>query len=325
MKSDAFDFKGLKKLGENIAFFRQQKGLTQQDFAKQLGTSQSAVARIEKGEQNLTAESLSKINKVLEKNVVQLANPMLNLRVDGGKKLSGSVTIRPSKNSSVCLLYASLLNKSKTTIKNLTVIEEVLRTLDVLKTLGVETNLKNNNCLVNPANLSSKAKNIDIKANNLLLLIGVLSNYFNKFTIPLNFTATNFTGTLNSHIYSLEQLGFKFKVLNNKLFVDCTKKHGGDVVMYESSDTATLNCVFAAVGISEKVTIKLASSNYQVTDCLNYLKLIGYGIKGISTTTISLSGGSLVSKPVAFNPITDPAESMFYISCGILTNSSINL
>lgn len=322
MRYDTFDFKGLKKLGENIAFFRQQKGLTQSDFAKLLGTSQSAVARIEKGDQNLTAESISKINRVLEKNVVELANPMLNLKVDGGKKLSGSVTVRSSKNSSVCLLYASLLNRQKTTIKNITVIEEVLRTIDVLKSLGVDVSVKNGDATISVFN-TSDFKDVQIKANNLLLLIGILSNYYNKFTIPVNFKATNFTGTLNSHLFSLEQLGFKFKVMGDRLTVDCTNKHGGEVTMYESSDTATINCIFASLGINDNVTLNLASSNYQVTDVLHFLKQLGAEIKGVSTTSLSITGGKKLQKQISFNPITDSSETMFYISCGILTNSSI--
>ena len=322
MKSNNFDFKGLKKLGESIAFFRQQKGLTQVEFAKLLQTSQSAIARIEKGDQNLTAETISKINRVLEKNVVKLANPMLNLKVEGGKKLNGSVTVRSSKNSSVCLLYASLLNRQKTNIKNITVIEEVLRTIDVLKSLGVDINIKKQNAYISPLPIKN-VKDIKIKANNLLLLIGVLSNFYGKFSIPVNFKATNFTGTLNSHLFSLEQLGFNFSIRQDRLMVDCTRKHGGEITMYESSDTATINCIFASVGIKEGVKINLASSNYQVSDVLQFLKHLGARVKGVGTTTLSINGGSKLQRVIEFNPITDPSESMFYISCGILTNSSI--
>ena len=56
-----------KQIGEFIKKLREHKGITQNDFAKMLSTSQSAVARMEKGEQNFTTELLNKISIVLEK------------------------------------------------------------------------------------------------------------------------------------------------------------------------------------------------------------------------------------------------------------------
>ena len=42
------------KIGQLIAQVRQQRGLTQTELAEQLKTSQSAVNRIEKGNQNIS-------------------------------------------------------------------------------------------------------------------------------------------------------------------------------------------------------------------------------------------------------------------------------
>ena len=60
------------KIGQLIYQIRQEKGLTQSEFAKRLGTSQSAVNRIEKGGQNLSMEMLGRISDVLNKQIVSL-------------------------------------------------------------------------------------------------------------------------------------------------------------------------------------------------------------------------------------------------------------
>jgi DNA-binding XRE family transcriptional regulator len=65
--------------------------MTQDDFAKALSTSQSAVARMEKGEQNFSTEILTKISDVLEHRIVSINNS-IDFQVNGGKKLSGSIT-----------------------------------------------------------------------------------------------------------------------------------------------------------------------------------------------------------------------------------------
>ena len=52
-----------KNLGEFIRNLREERGWTQNELAQDLQTSQSAVARMENGEQNLTTEHLNEIFK----------------------------------------------------------------------------------------------------------------------------------------------------------------------------------------------------------------------------------------------------------------------
>jgi UDP-N-acetylglucosamine 1-carboxyvinyltransferase len=56
-----------EQIGYLIAQIRQEKGLTQAEFARRLSTSQSAVNRIEHGHQNLSLETLGRISEVLNK------------------------------------------------------------------------------------------------------------------------------------------------------------------------------------------------------------------------------------------------------------------
>ena len=55
-----------QKIGLFIKKLRDERGLTQGEFAKSLKTSQSAVARIESGNQNVTIEQLMKMGDVLK-------------------------------------------------------------------------------------------------------------------------------------------------------------------------------------------------------------------------------------------------------------------
>ena len=57
--------------------------------------------------------------------------------VKGGKKLSGTVKTNFSKNGSVGLLCASLLNSGVTTLHGIARIEEVYRVIEILESIGV--------------------------------------------------------------------------------------------------------------------------------------------------------------------------------------------
>src|SRR3989344_253892 len=131
------DQKSTRKIGKFITDLREKKYLTQADLAKLLKTTQSAVARMEAGKQNLSADTLLRISKALNRQIISLPES-INFQIEGGRPLSGTVTTNSSKNGAVFLLCASLLNKGKTTLKNMPRIEEVNRIVEVLESIGVD-------------------------------------------------------------------------------------------------------------------------------------------------------------------------------------------
>ena len=128
----------MTRIGSLVRDARRHRGLTQQQLADRLGTSQSAVARIEQGGQNLTLELLGRLSAALESELISLGpTGPTHLRVAGGRPLRGSVVVKSSKNAAVALLCGALLNRGRTTLRNVARIVEVERILDVLRSIGV--------------------------------------------------------------------------------------------------------------------------------------------------------------------------------------------
>ena len=101
----------LKNVGSLIQENRQARGMTQSELAEALGTSQSAVNRIEKGGQNISLEMIARIGDVLSSEIVRInTSGKTNFRVTGGRKLRGNIEVKTSKNAAVALLCASLLD-----------------------------------------------------------------------------------------------------------------------------------------------------------------------------------------------------------------------
>lgn len=61
-----------KLLGQRIRKLREQRGWSQEEFAAICGHNRSYMGRIERGELNLTLESLHKVGKGLEMTVAAL-------------------------------------------------------------------------------------------------------------------------------------------------------------------------------------------------------------------------------------------------------------
>jgi UDP-N-acetylglucosamine 1-carboxyvinyltransferase len=261
--------KDQQKIGQFISEVRELKGFTQSDFAKALKTSQSAVARMEKGQQNLTTEMLAKISSVLNQEIITLTDKSINFKIEGGHKLSGKVSVNTSKNAAVALLCASLLNEGKTIFKNVPKIEEVYRVIEVLISLGVSVKWQGADVEIQPGKKLEISK-IDteaaIKTRSVLMLLGPLSHLLPAFNLPLAGGCKLGERTVRPHLFALEKLGVRIKTHHDHYEVTSTKLKPAEVVLYEMGDTVTENTLMAAAKINGVTTIKLASANYMVQD-----------------------------------------------------------
>jgi UDP-N-acetylglucosamine 1-carboxyvinyltransferase len=91
---------------------RKHRGLTQTQLADVLGTSQSAMHRIEAGGQNLSLDMVNRIAEALDSPSSPSAPGTATSAGRGGAKLNGSIACVPPKNAAVALLCASLLNRA---------------------------------------------------------------------------------------------------------------------------------------------------------------------------------------------------------------------
>lgn len=317
-----------KEIGQFIKSLRENQGFSQEEFARKLKTSQSAVARMEKGEQNFTTEMLSKISSVLNHRIISINNS-IDFEVNGGKKLSGSITTNFSKNGSVGLLCASLLNKSKTTLHGIARIEEVNRVIEVLTSIGVSVKWidKNSVLITPPKKLMLDKINIEsaIKTRSILMLIGPLIHLFSSFSIPHASGCKLGKRTISAHTYALEDLGVKIKTTNNSHDVSIKKLKPAEIVMYEAGDTACENILMASSKIKGITTISFASANYMVQEICFFLEKLGVKIEGIGTSTLTVHGISDIDTDIEYWNSEDPIESMMFISAAVVTDSELNI
>src|SRR3989344_3303361 len=233
-----------QKIGYFIKELREHRGMTQKQFAKMLNTSQSSIPRMEKGEQNFTTELLLKISNVLDHKIVSL-NESIDFEVNGGKKLSGTIKTNFSKNGSVGLLCASLVNKGMTTLHGIARIEEVFRVIEILESIGVTVKWLNQNTLTITPPEKFHLENINAesatKTRSVVMLIGPLIHKLSSFTLPHPHGCNLGKRTIAAHIFALEKLGVKIKTTAKNYEVSARKLKPANIVMYESGDTATEN------------------------------------------------------------------------------------
>lgn len=344
-----------EKIGHVVERLRTEKGWTQMQLAEAIGSSQSAVHRIEKGGQNISLELIRKLSQALGGQILSINDSVSqSYCIHGGKELHGEATINTSKNAAVALLCASLLNSGVTTLRHVARIEEVFRIIEVLESLGVKCRWINSNRdleITPPRKLDLEKINIEAarRTRSVLMFMGPLLHKFKKFRLPYAGGCTLGTRTIEPHLRALSTFGLKVDATNCSGFYEATvvpakptmkpkdeemprnidqvgpKFPPKRIVLIERGDTVTENALMAAALYPGETTIVGASSNYMVQDLCFFLEKLGVKVRGVGSTTLRVSGKATIDMDVEYSPAEDPIEAMSFIAVALVTQSNLTI
>ncbi len=323
----------LARIGQLIRDARQHRGWTQSQLAEALATSQSAVNRIERGNQNISLEMIARISEALDSEIVSLgySGPM-HLRVVGGRRLSGSIDVKTSKNACVALLCASLLNSGRTVLRRVARIEEVFRILEVLGSIGVRARWLNDAGdleIVPPAELDLAAIDADAarRTRSIIMFLGPLLHRTDAFRIPYAGGCDLGTRTVQPHMIALRRFGLEVTATEGVYLaaVDRSVTPDRPIVLTERGDTVTENALLAAARHEGVTVIRNASSNYMVQDLCFFLEHLGVRVEGVGSTTLTVHGVAEIDRDVDYCPSEDPVEAMSLLAAAVVTESELTV
>ncbi|MBQ6375386.1 UDP-N-acetylglucosamine 1-carboxyvinyltransferase [Candidatus Saccharibacteria bacterium] len=325
-------------IGETIEQMRLAKGWTQGELAEKVGSSQSAIHRIEKGSQNVSLEMIKKLSEALGSQILSINDSASqSYKIHGGKELHGEITVNTSKNAAVGLLCAALLNSGKTVLHRVARIEEVFRIIEVLESIGVKCHWQNRHRdleIISPRELKLDEMDIEAarKTRSIIMFLGPLLHRYSKFEIPYAGGCSLGTRTVEPHIQALKSFGLDVDAECKSGFYQVSvrqetlhKYTDRYIVLTERGDTVTENVLMAAALSPGRTTIVGASPNYMVQDMCFFLEKLGVKISGIGTTTLTVRGHAHINEDIEYYVSEDPIEAMSFIAAGIVTHSEITL
>ena len=339
-------------IGQVVERLRTERGWTQAELAEAIGSSQSAIHRVEKGAQNISLELVQKISQALGSQILSVNEATAqSYRIHGGRELHGEAVINTSKNAAVALLCASLLNAGTTRLKHLARIEEVFRIIEVLESIGVKCRWINENRdleIISTSELKLERINVEAarRTRSILMLMGPLLHRYRKFRLPYAGGCTLGTRTIEPHLRALAAFGLKVDATSNSGFYEATvetvrppkwqfKEAPIDqiespyppkrIVLIERGDTVTENTLMAAALYPGETTIVGASPNYMVQDLCFFLEKLGVKVRGVGTTTLRVQGRAVIDTEVEYAPAEDPIEAMSFMAAALVTKSELTI
>ena len=252
------------------------------------------------------------------------------LRINGGKKLNGSVKISGAKNAALPLIALSILSKNEVVIKNLPAVSDIHTLIQLLSNLGAKCEfLDANTAKIDPREVNSTKAIYDIvrKMRASILVLGPLLARFRHCEVSLPGGCAIGARPIDLHLSALEKMGAEVKIEQG--YVVCTAKKGlkGATINFDKiTVTGTENIIMAAALASGTTHIINAAKEPEVIAVCNALKNAGIDIEGIGTNEILIkgSGGELLSLD-EISIIPDRIEAGTYLCAGAITGSHITI
>lgn len=247
--------------------------------------------------------------------------------IEGGKRLSGEIEVRGSKNATTPILAATLLTKETCVISNLPLIEDVFRMLEILESLGATVEWRDKRTVavtardINPAKMDSeKVKQI----RSSILLLGSLSARFDAFSLYHPGGCVIGARPVGTHFDALAKLGVEIGSEGKCYRVNAAKRHPASFALREFSVTATENAMMLAAGMPGKTVIKIAATEPHVEDLGRFLIALGAKIAGLGTHTLTIEGTEKLHG-AEHTIIPDANEAATFLVLGVATGSPITV
>ena len=252
---------------------------------------------------------------------------MYKLEIIGGPELNGEVKISGSKNSSLPILFASILASGEVHINNTPHLSDVSTTLRLLMEMGSEFMLESDNSIViNSSSLKSLEAKYDLvkTMRASILALGPTLAKYGKAKVSLPGGCAIGSRPVNLHLKALEELGAKIEVKEGYIYAEAKELIGTKIYFDQRSVTATENILMAATLAKGKTTIYNAAQEPEISDLINCLNAMGAKITGFGTSTLEIEGvDNLLG--VTYSICPDRIEAGTYLLAGAITRGKVTV
>lgn len=215
------------------------------------------------------------------------------LRIHGGMRLEGEVSIGGGKNAAVAVIPAALLADSPSVIENLPDIEDVHVLVRMLEWLGAKVEFHGSSMRIDPrgVNRYDPPYELACKMRASYYLSPVLLGIFGKSHVPMPGGCDIGARPIDQTIKGLMTLGATVDTLGGVINASAEYLRGGDIFLDMPSVGATVNSMLAAVSADGLTQIHNAAKEPHVVDLANFLSSMGANVKGAGTDVIRIRGG----------------------------------
>lgn len=252
---------------------------------------------------------------------------MDRLRIVGGRRLEGAVTISGAKNAALPQIAAALLSPYPVELTNLPDVTDVENMLGVVRLHGAGVTRSAHSATIDAGAAASRETSYDTvrRMRATVLVLAPLLARFGHARVSLPGGCAIGARPVDMHVAALAALGASIAI-ENGLIVASTPQGltGTRIVLSSPSVGATETAMMAATAAKGETEILNAAREPEVADLAACLNAMGARIEGAGTHRI-LIGGTTSWRPARHDIIPDRIEAGTYAVAAAITGGQLEL
>ncbi|MBQ9743224.1 MAG: UDP-N-acetylglucosamine 1-carboxyvinyltransferase [Ruminococcus sp.] len=238
--------------------------------------------------------------------------------INGGRPLSGEVTISGAKNAAVAIIPATILSDEPCRIENIPNISDVNLIARILQNLGAKVIRVNKHTLdIDPRHINTFSA-VDDAVRGMrasYYLLGALIGRFNNARVALPGGCNFGVRPIDQHLKGFAAMGAKCELIGGAIVeAKCEERvHGAHIYLDTVSVGTTMNLMLAAVKAKGQTVIENAAKEPHIVDLANFLNSMGANIRGAGTDVIKIRGVDYLHG-ITYSIIPDQIEAGTYMA-----------
>lgn len=220
---------------------------------------------------------------------------MSYLRIQGGRPLSGHLTVQRAKNSVLPVLAATLLAGGECRIADCPRLSDVETAAEILRHLGCQAQWDGNDLLVDTACVTrwDIPEELMRKMRSSVIFLGAILTRCGRAELSYPGGCELGPRPIDLHLTALRTLGAEISEIGGSLLCRAECLRGGDILLTLPSVGATENAILAACGAEGTTIISNAAREPEIVDLQDFLQKLGADVHGAGTSTITVRGGGV--------------------------------
>ncbi len=250
------------------------------------------------------------------------------IRIEGGHRVEGVVTVEGAKNSALKLMAATILAPGVNTLTNVPNIADVHVMGKVLKRLGAKIEVVDEHTLsIDTSSVDNWVTPYELVAQMRAstAVLGPLLGRFGKATVAMPGGCNIGARKIDMHILGLQALGVEFDLDHGDINATAPKGLSGTTVTLDfASVGATENLMMASVRAKGITIIDNAAREPEIVDLANLLNEMGACVRGAGSPVIEIEGVDQLH-PVEHRVVGDRIEAGTFIATAAIVGAPIEV
>ncbi len=234
----------------------------------------------------------SSLNRPLAIESAGFVGAMDKLKIRGGARLAGEITVSGAKNAALPILAASLLTADELIVDNVPQLQDVTTMLKLLRQMGVAAERDSATVRLKAHDLSSAEAPYELvkTMRASILVLGPLVARAGSARVSLPGGCAIGARPVDQHIKGLEALGATIRIENGYVVAEAKRLRGARIMTDMVTVTGTENLMMAATLAQGETILENAAREPEVVDLAAALNAMGARVRGAGTDRIAIEG-----------------------------------